>query len=102
MRLYHRTSRGVADAIVQGGFRDGSGYYGTDLLWTGVWLSDRPLDGNEGAFGDTLLAVEMDEAAVAEFEWVEDEKPYREFLVPASLVNERASICIIPEPESWP
>ena len=59
----------------------------TDRLWSGVWLSDRPLDANEGAHGDVLLAVEIPVDDVLFYEWVEEGKPYREFLVPAELVN---------------
>jgi len=59
----------------------------TDQVWTGVWLSDVPLDENEGAHGDTLLLVKIPKGVIAEYEWIEEGKPYREFLAPASLVN---------------
>ena len=85
MLLYHRSSD--ADAILTEGFKDGAGYYRIDRLWSGLWLSDRPLDVNEGAGGDTLLSVEIPEGDVLFYEWVEEGKPYREFLVPADLVN---------------
>jgi hypothetical protein len=57
--LYHRTTEDAARKIVSDGFRDGEGYYMTEKLHTGVWLSDRPLDANEGAWGNTLLRVEL-------------------------------------------
>jgi hypothetical protein len=85
MLLYHTTYN--ADAILAEGFKDGTGYYMTDRPWSGVWLSDRPLDANEGAKGDTVLVIEMPEDEVLSYEWVEEGKPYREFLVPADLVN---------------
>jgi hypothetical protein len=62
--------------------------YLTPNLWQGVWVSDRPLDINEGADGDTYLVLEIPESAVAEYEWVEVKKPYREFLLPADMLNE--------------
>ena len=68
--LFHRTYN--ADAILAEGFEDRAGYYMTDRLWSGVWLSDRPLDVNEGTEGDTLLSVEMPEDDVLFYEWVED------------------------------
>jgi len=86
MKLYHRTYR--AREILTEGFRDGKGRYMTDREWEGVWFSDRPLNLNEGAGGDTLLAIEIPENAIAEYEWIEDGKPYREFLIPASLANQ--------------
>lgn len=85
MNLYHRTF--AADAIFREGFRDGTGRYLTPEVWSGVWLSDIALDSNEDAGGDTLLVIEIPEDVVAEYEWVEEDKLYREFLVPAGVVN---------------
>jgi len=97
-RLYHRTSRINAEAIIANGFRDGEGRYLTDSRHRGVWLSDRPLDANEGALGDTIIAVDFDDpGTIAEFEWIEDERPYREWLVPADRINGIASMRVIPE-----
>lgn len=56
-------------------------------LWRGVWFSDVPLDGNEGAEGEDLLSVEIPDELFAEYEWIEDGKPYREALIPAEKVN---------------
>lgn len=47
MRLYHRTFQ--ADSVLAGGFRDARGSYLTAHIYEGVWLSDVPLDENEGA-----------------------------------------------------
>ena len=57
--MFHRTTAAAAEAILTGGFRDGSGPYTTAERWSGVWLSDVPLDGNEGAKGDVLLEVTL-------------------------------------------
>jgi hypothetical protein len=96
MKLYHRTSAAVAKTILREGFRDGIGTYLTDRGWKGVWLSNVPLDTNEGAEGDTLLQVELSEVDIADFEWVEEGKGYREWLVPARMIPLR-SIRIINE-----
>ena len=82
--LYHRTNKDVATQIIANGFRDSEGYYGTESLHRGVWLSDRALDANEGAVGTTVLRVELtkDEPEIADFEWIEEGKPYREWLIP--------------------
>ena len=66
---------------------DGVGTYLTDRVWQGVWLSDQPLDINEGADGDTVLAVHVPEKVVKPYEWIEPLKGYREFLIPAKVVN---------------
>jgi hypothetical protein len=87
--LYHRTSEDIARQIVAHGFRDGEGYYMTSRLHTGVWVSDQPLDCNEGANGNALIRIELakEESEIASFEWIEDGKPYREWLIPAALLN---------------
>jgi hypothetical protein len=46
------------------------------------------VDCNEGANGDQLLEIHMPEHVIAEFEWVEDGKPYREWLIQARVVNQ--------------
>jgi hypothetical protein len=86
MKVYHRTS--ATQAILAGGFKDTCGSYGTAQLVEGVWVSDRPLDGNSGAYGDTLLVLEIPEDVLTEYEWVQDGNGYREFLVPAQIVNQ--------------
>src|ERR1035437_7645319 len=87
MRLYHATTPGVADLIMGSGFRDARGTYMTEHEHEGVWLSAEPLTINEGADGEEILAMEMPDDVVVPYEWVEEGKPYREFLVPAELVN---------------
>lgn len=100
MRLYHRTSATVAALILRDGFRDSTGTYMTLREHSGVWLSNVPLDLDEGAVGDTVLWVELPEQAIAGYEWIEDGKPYREWLIPARLINEQASgVCVIDKDE---
>jgi len=86
--------RGRARHIVACGFRDSKGYYGTENLHSGVWLSDRPLDADEGTVGNALLRVELNigDREFTQFEWIEDGKPYREWLIPACLINELGTI----------
>jgi hypothetical protein len=55
MILYHRTNTAAAQSILRHGFRDGRGTYMTAQEWSGVWVSNIPLDWNEGAKGDILL-----------------------------------------------
>jgi len=102
MKFFHRANAKDADAILRSGFRDGAGYYMTPHRYSGVWLSDVPLDANEGAFGDTLLAVELKltEDQLRKFEWFEEGKGYREWLIPAALINANATIRIIED--DWP
>jgi hypothetical protein len=97
MILYHRTDPQAAENILQQGFRDSVGNYMTKNNYSGVWLSDVPLDENEGADGDILLEVntDMTESEIAQYEWIEEGKGYREFLVPAAEINSRMKIRIV-------
>jgi hypothetical protein len=87
VRLFHRTTADGAEVILRDGFRDGRGHYLTESEHVGVWLSDRPLDANDGAEGNAILVVEAPVGEVDPFEWVEEGKGYREFLIPAAVVN---------------
>lgn len=101
-RYFHRTP--VGEAILLSGFRDASGSYGLAAsTLTGVFLSDVPLDINEGAEGGDLLEVTLPaDVALDDFELVEEGKPYREWCVPASLLNDRGSIRLVSDgAEQW-
>lgn len=101
IRLFHRTTGENAAQILAEGFRDAEDYYMVDHLYRGVWLSDRPLDANGGARGDVLLEVLLRkaEAEIDLWEWKEEGKPYREWLIPADLVNANSTLRIIDEDE---
>ena len=85
MKCFHRTPN--LGSILENGFRDGEGTYMTGIMHRGVWLSDRPLDIGQGAKGEFLLSVEIPEEVLETYEWIEEGKPYREFLIPADVVN---------------
>ena len=91
MRLYHSTPAGNVPSIRQGGFRDAEGNYLTTSMHRGVWLASRPMDWQDAGFDEravmSVLEVEIPEELVEPFEWAEEGKPYREFLVPEELVN---------------
>jgi hypothetical protein len=99
--FYHRTTAASAKKIMRSGFRDAVGYYGSNRQpHRGVWLSNVPLDIHEGADGDSLLRIELPEQAVADCEWIEEGKPYREWLVPAQRINgQNTGIAIVDEDE---
>jgi hypothetical protein len=98
-RYFHRTTAAATEAILAHGFRDGRGRCLTDTFHEGVWLSDVPLDSNEGVDGVMLLAVEVPANTVEPYEWIEEGKPYREFLVPATLLNAQGKMTIADEHE---
>jgi hypothetical protein len=71
----------------------------TTVNLTGVFLADRPLDCNEGAAGDVLMSVTLDvpDADLADYELIEEGKPYREWVVPAALLNTKGKVQIVDE-----
>jgi hypothetical protein len=99
-KLYHRTNRVAARRIVRHGFKDSTNYYMEQRLHAGVWLSSVPLDFNKGATGQVLLQVstDLEENELARYEWITSkEKGYREWLVPAAVVNPRMRVSVVRE-----
>jgi hypothetical protein len=102
MTLFHRTTTAAAKQIIANGFRDSAGRYMTTGWHRGVWLSDRPLDSNQGADGDVLLCIVLScsEVQIARWEWIEARKPYREWLIPAQTVNHLGTLLVVRE-SNW-
>src|SRR5262245_8795484 len=94
LTLYHCTTEAAARQILASGFRDHTARYLTEREWTGVWVSDRPLDNTEGASGEILLQVEIAETLIAAYEWVEEGKPYREWLIPSAVLNKAGQVTL--------
>lgn len=63
-----------------------------------------PVDCNEGAAGDQLLEVRLpNDLDLADFELVEDDggaKGYREWCIPAKLLNEQAGVRLLDDDEA--
>jgi hypothetical protein len=93
MILFHRTTPSAAEQILRHGFCDGAGYYGTQENYRGVWLSYPPLDpndfggGSEQATALIEVTLTLDEQDIAMYEWVEEGMHYREWLIPAEVIN---------------
>ena len=50
-------------------------------------MSNFPFDDAHLSDGITLFAIEIPEEDISDLEWVEEGKAYREWLVPAALLN---------------
>jgi hypothetical protein len=87
LKVYHLTTREAAEGIVRHGFRDGLGAFLTSRRHSGVWVSDRPLVGLSCIDDVACFEIESPAAGLAPCEWLEEGKPYREFLVPAAVLN---------------
>src|SRR5262245_45115383 len=95
LTLYHCTTEAAARQILRSGFRDHTARYLTEREWTGVWVSDRPLDNSEGASGEALLQVEVEGPLIAAYGWAAEGKPYREWLVPAAVLNKAGQVKLV-------
>jgi hypothetical protein len=79
--FWHYTSRQAAEEIIRNGFRDGTGPYLTSDIYSGVWLSDVPLDPNDGprpggrdcVYLRVTLPYTLED--LADYEWVGDLVP---------------------------
>ena len=87
MGVYRRTSCAVVCTRVPQRFGDRAGSDMTHRCFQGVLFADGPVDANEGTWGDVVRRVALSDTVVAEYEWIEDGRPYRESLVSAALVN---------------
>jgi hypothetical protein len=99
MIYYHRTNR--AEAILHDGFRDHAGSYGFDTILRGVFISDVPVDENEGANGDELLEIILD-CDISEYQLIYEGANYREWCVPAILLNREAKVRLMTSEEEDP
>ncbi|MEZ0095913.1 hypothetical protein [Streptacidiphilus sp. EB129] len=88
---FHTTD--ATEAILRDGFRDAEGTYKlVGFTLRGVFIADVPMDTNEGAKGEQLLEIVFpDDVNLENFELVEEGKPYREWCVPAELLNEHGA-----------
>jgi hypothetical protein len=96
MRLYHVTDRASAEVIISEGFKDAEVIHDDSELLIGVWLSDRCLAGEDdvgprlGPVADSALSIELPAEVAEAYERRDSAKPYREFCVPAALLNDYA------------
>jgi hypothetical protein len=96
MATYFHTTD-ATKAILRDGFRDTEGSYmliGTTLR--GVFLADVPLDANEGTKGEDVLEVTLpDDTDLDDYEIVDEMGTYREWCVPAELINTRGTTRLV-------
>lgn len=91
LTVYHCTTEAAARQILAEGFRDTARDL-TNRAWTGVWVSDRPLHNTESVSG--VLQIEIAEEIVAPYEWVKYDKQFREWLVPAVVLDKSGQVTL--------
>ena len=90
MKVFHISNTADAETILKDGFHDVMGFHHAGQEWTGVWVSSEPLAWSERQYlnsANTVFTIEIPEESIAEFEWVEEGKMIREWLIPAKLIN---------------
>jgi hypothetical protein len=95
--LWHWTrTQEVAEAILRDGFTDGEGTYLTAQRWSGVWLADTP-DAFSADYKGPLLRVtlHLPESTLHNYEWVEEGRGHREWLIPATVVNQHSCVEVV-------
>lgn len=93
-RYFHTTTATAVRAILAAGFRDSIGVHGfTNDPPVGVFLGDVPADVDDGAKGNLMLEVRIQEDADMDaYVIVEDGRVPWEWVVPASVLNTRATV----------
>lgn len=88
MKLYHATSRAVADGIAKHGFTDPKG---GRFVGEGLWFAERSLVGHpdfEGDDIDAYVVIEVDAAVVQEYkETPLPGRDYEEWHIPYDIAN---------------
>jgi hypothetical protein len=87
MKVFHVTSKQAAAEIDRLGFRDSAGTFLTDQNFTGVFVSDEPLDVQSGMEQSVTYEIDLGDCDLSSMEWLEEGKPYREWLIPAAVLN---------------
>jgi hypothetical protein len=92
MILFHRTGPQSPRTILKSGFVDGPAY--SEMLdVAGVWLSDRIMNVRRASCS-SKSRMDSQDSELADIEIIEDGKPYREWCVPAVIVNRTAAVRI--------
>lgn len=98
--LFHTTD--AAETILREGFRDGEGSYGLVSSWLqGVFLSDVPASVSDGATGEQVIEVTLPIGLdLSEHEIIEEHKGYREWCIPAAVLNASGILRLLTEDEA--
>ena len=99
MRLYYRTTSGTAQNIITEGFpvNETESIYLTEL--TGIWLTDILFNVNEDLSDMKVLAIDIDlsEDELEGYEVITYSTPYKEYLFPVKMINEKGYMQIMKE-----
>lgn len=94
MKFYHITTNKNAKLIVKNGFKDGVGSYGVvdsktgqSKISKGVFLSNEVFLQRIKDEDDCVFVINIPVGEIKQYEWIEEIKSYREWCVPAKIIN---------------
>lgn len=87
--LYHRTTAENARLILSEGFQDSTEFFQNTPTWKGVWFSAEPRKEPDEVV--VKVELDLDEQELAQWEWSGEGRDYREWLIPAHIVNQRST-----------
>jgi hypothetical protein len=90
--LYHQTTLETAHDIHESGFKDSVGYFLNNRIWTGVWLSSLPPEPTSPGCALLKVKVDLDYDQLCRWEWAGEGSSYREWLIPANILNRCATV----------
>jgi hypothetical protein len=101
METFHSTTLDVAGSIAEQGFPNVTAGPLTRAPGTGVWLTERPVMSGDGLGRmDAWFEIAIDESLLLPFEWMEPGMAYRQWIVPADIINEHGLVRSLDETEA--
>jgi hypothetical protein len=93
MQVYHSTTREFAECISEEGFPDVTAGPLTRAPGSGVWVTERPIMSGDGLGRiDAWFEISIDEPLLEPFEWAEKGSAFRQWVVPADMLNEHGLV----------
>ena len=93
--FFHVTEEENAAAILKGGFKDSESCYLTRRRHKGVFITDDYETCFQGDLNKPVvlqIELSLDAKCLADYEWVEKDKTYREWCIPSSVLNKHATV----------
>ena len=77
----------ICALILRDGFLDREDRYTSDCGAQGVWFSDQPEGAAEREYGEAVISVDFGRSSLNAFERRENQRGYREWLIPFEIVK---------------
>jgi len=93
--VFHVTPKHTVASVWRRGFEVQASITSRVGTWSGVWVTDGFFDQRDCAARSlSIVEIACDAQQLSRFEYVEEGKPYRDWLVPASILNRFSRRCL--------